>query len=173
MGGYLALLFFLHIFASLFRKQHKVWKDGWVAETTSLLNWRTRLGYRGFESPSFRKTKHEDVERHLFLFLCLWRKSIFGVGVKIKNYYEVVLVELFCKSPCGEQRGKALSEATIGSVVANPPSFRRRTKGVEDSTPFVLYIKLNSRLHIWSREFCNYINLCPTRLRLHSAELGH
>ena len=30
------------------------WKVGWVAETTSLLNWRTGLPYRGFESPSFR-----------------------------------------------------------------------------------------------------------------------
>ena len=29
-------------------------KFGWVAETTSLLNWRTGLPYRGFESPSFR-----------------------------------------------------------------------------------------------------------------------
>ena len=27
-----------------------------------------------------------------------------------------------CKGPCGEQKGKALSGATIGSVVANSPS---------------------------------------------------
>ena len=31
------------------------WKVGWVAETTSLLNWRAGLPYRGFESPTFRK----------------------------------------------------------------------------------------------------------------------
>ena len=44
---------------------HRIWKQvlisltkprkfGWVAETSSLLNCRARLAYRGFESPSFR-----------------------------------------------------------------------------------------------------------------------
>ena len=52
------IVFFAYICTTLLEKYFKscsVRKDGWVAETTSLLNWRTRLGYRGFESPSFRK----------------------------------------------------------------------------------------------------------------------
>ena len=69
-------------------------------------------------------------------------KIYFRRRVKIKNYYEVVLVELFCKSPCGEQRGKALSEATIGSVVANPPpSAKRNKKMLKDIFCFVYKIK--------------------------------
>ena len=32
----------------------------------------------------------------------------------------LLFAQLACKGPCGEQKGKALSGATNGSVVANP-----------------------------------------------------
>ena len=37
-----------------------------VAETNSLLNCRTRLGYRGFESPLLRQAREKDVHEASF-----------------------------------------------------------------------------------------------------------
>ena len=37
-----------------------------MAETNSLLNCRTRLGYRGFESPLLRQEREEDVHEASF-----------------------------------------------------------------------------------------------------------
>ena len=64
--------FCLHLHHSL--TENSVRKDGWVAETTSLLNWRTRLGYRGFESPSFRKRtkKYKECNRAPLFFYSYW-----------------------------------------------------------------------------------------------------
>ena len=46
-----------------------------------------------------------------------------------------------CKDPCGEQKGKALSGATIGSVVANPSlSARLRSKKVSINRYLLFFI---------------------------------
>ena len=43
-------------------------------------------------------------------------------GVKTKDGGVPLFAQWACMGPCGEQKGKALSGATIGSVVANPLS---------------------------------------------------
>ena len=50
-----------------------------MAETNSLLNCRTRIGYRGFESPSFRKGQRRFFWNAVFfagnLFADIWRRT--------------------------------------------------------------------------------------------------
>ena len=58
-------------------------------------------------------------------------------GVKTKDDGVPLFAQWACKDPCGEQKGKALSGATIGSVVANPSlSTRSQFKTDDLGYPF-------------------------------------
>ena len=46
----------------------------------------------------------------------LWR----GLSRYARTFRPALFAQWACKGPCGKQKGKALSGATIGSVVANP-----------------------------------------------------
>ena len=58
-------------------------------------------------------------------------------GVKTKDGGVPLFAQWACKDSCGEQKGKALSGATIGSVVANPSlSTRSQFKTDDLGYPF-------------------------------------
>ena len=57
-----------------------------------------------------------------FCFYTFGASLLVDKGIKIKDVGVPLFAQWACKGPCGEQKGKALSGATIGSVVANSPS---------------------------------------------------
>ena len=83
------------------------------------------------------------MSKDIFFFVFIpMTKIYFRRRGKNKKLLRSSLVELFCKSPCGEQRGKALSEATIGSVVANPPPSAKRNKKMSKDIFFFVFIPM-------------------------------
>ena len=78
----------------------------------------------GGSNPSLSaRPRSKKVSRNRYLlFLYLWRKFTCRRRCGNKRCRLAAFAQWACKGPCGEQKGKALSGATIGSVVANPPS---------------------------------------------------
>ena len=70
------------------------------------------------------RPRSKKVSRNRYLlFLYLWRK--FTCRRRCENKVAACrFLQWACKGPCGEQKGWALSGATIGSVVANPLPLR-------------------------------------------------
>ena len=68
------------------------------------------------------RPRSKKVSRNRYLlFLYLWRKFTCRQRCEKQKMGGLLLfAQLACKGPCGEQKGKALSGATNGSVVANP-----------------------------------------------------
>ena len=54
-----------------------------------------------------------------FCFYTFGASLLADEGVETKDVGLPLFAQWVCKGPCGEQKGKALSGATIGSVVAN------------------------------------------------------
>ena len=75
-------------------------------------------------SPSLSaRPRSKKVSRNRYLlFLYLWRKFTCRRRCGNKRCRLAAFAQWACKGPCGKQKGKALSGATIGSVVANSPS---------------------------------------------------
>ena len=73
-------------------------------------------------SLSARPRSKKASRNRCLLFLYLWRKFTCRRRCENKVGGLPLFAQWACKGPCGEQRGKALSGATIGSVVANSPS---------------------------------------------------
>ena len=71
------------------------------------------LSPQGHEAKRYR-------EIDTFCFLYPVASLLADRGVKNKGSGLPLFAQWACKDPCGEQKGKALSGATIGSVVANP-----------------------------------------------------
>ena len=79
----------------------------------------------GGSNPSLSaRLRSKKVSRNRYLlFLYLWRKFTCRQRCEKQKMGGLLLfAQLACKGPCGEQKGRALSGATIGSVVANSPS---------------------------------------------------
>ena len=57
-----------------------------------------------------------------FCFYTFGASLLADEGVETKDVGVPLFAQWACKGPCGEQKGKALSEATNGSVVVNSPS---------------------------------------------------
>ena len=67
------------------------------------------------------RLRSKKVSRNRYLlFLYLWRKFTCRRRCENKVGGLPLFAQWACKGPCGEQKGWALSGATIGSVVANP-----------------------------------------------------
>ena len=76
-------------------------------------------GVRIPPSPQDHEAKRYREIRYL-LFLYLWRKFTCRRRCENKVGGLPLFAQWACKGPCGEQKGKAINGATIGSVVANP-----------------------------------------------------
>ena len=78
----------------------------------------------GGSNPSLSaRPRSKKVSRNRYLlFLYLWRKFTCRRRCGNKRCRLAAFAQWACKGPCGKQKGKALSGATIGSVVVNPPS---------------------------------------------------
>ena len=78
----------------------------------------------GGSNPSLSaRLRSKKVSRNRYLlFLYLWRKFTCRRRCGNKRCRLAAFAQWACKGPCGKQKGKALSGATIGSVVANSPS---------------------------------------------------
>ncbi len=65
-----------------------------------------------------------------------------GLIARQRLRYKVSVLLLCSSNPCGEQKGKALSGATIGSVVANPSLSARiqNRRQAEHTRPHELYL---------------------------------
>ena len=76
----------------------------------------------GGSNPSLSaRPRSKKVSRNRYLlFLYLWRKFTCRRRCENKVGGLPLFAQWACKGPCGEQKGWALSGATIGSVVANP-----------------------------------------------------
>ena len=76
----------------------------------------------GGSNPSLSaRPRSKKVSRNRYLlFLSLWRKFTCRRRCENKVGGLPLFAQWACKGPCGEQKGWALSGATIGSVVANP-----------------------------------------------------
>ena len=65
----------------------------------------------------------------------------------------LLFAQLACKGLCGEQKGKALSGATNGSVVANPSlSARPRSKKVSRNR-YLLFFYTQHKLGLWAKAY--------------------
>ena len=75
-----------------------------------------------------------------FVFYTFGASLLADEGVKTKDGGVPLFAQWACMGPCGEQKGWALSGATIGSVVVNP-SLRSNTKqnGRPHGHPFFVY----------------------------------
>ena len=75
----------------------------------------------GGSNPSLSaRPRSKKVSRNRYLlFFIPCRKLACRRGVKNKGSGLPLFAQWACKGPCGEQKGKALSGATIGSAVAN------------------------------------------------------
>ena len=95
----------------------------------------------GGSNPSLSaRPRSKKVSRNRYLlFLYLWRKFTCRRRCENKVGGLPLFAQWACKGPCGEQKGKALNGATIGSVVANSPS--------------PLYLQYITYLHNDSRHF--------------------
>ena len=74
------------------------------------------------QNPSLSaRPRSKKVSRNRYLlFFIPWHKFTCRRRCGNKRLGLRLFAQWACKGPCGEQKGKALSGATIGSVVANP-----------------------------------------------------
>ena len=93
------------------------------------------------------RLRSKKVSRNRYLlFLYLWRKFTCRQRCEKQKMGGLLLfAQLACKGLCGEQKGKALSGATNGSVVANPSlSARPRSKKVSRNRYLLFFIPSTS-----------------------------
>ena len=98
----------------------------------------------GGSNPSLSaRPRNKNVSRNRYLlFLYLWRKFTCRQRCEKQKMGGLLLfAQLACKGLCGEQKGKALSGATNGSVVANPSlSARLRSKKVSRNRYLLFFL---------------------------------
>ena len=104
----------------------------------------------GGSNPSLSaRPRSKKVSRNRYLlFLYLWRKFTCRRRCGNKRCRLAAFAQWACKGPCGEQKGKALSGATIGSVVANPSlSARSQCRTDDESHPFCFFVSIGLRAY--------------------------
>ena len=87
-------------------------RGGWVAETSSLLNCRTREGYRGFESPSLRKTKAWHEVPGFFNFQAR-SKLAWLKGENWKSWYRIAMQASVFSHPIRDRDSRRAGWATL------------------------------------------------------------
>jgi hypothetical protein len=98
------------------------------------------------QNPSLSaRPRSKKVSRNRYLlFLYLWRKFTCRRRCGNKMGGLPLFAQCACKGPCSEQKGWALSGATIGSVVANPSlSARSQCRTDDESHQFCFFIHLS------------------------------
>ena len=95
-----------------FLKSAKVWKDGWVAETSSLLNCRTCKRTGGSNPPS-STTENKMVRQDHLIFV--WRNPAKLVWAGDRTYKNKMRAKRHLISSCKDARGSE------GFGEANPP----------------------------------------------------